>query len=121
MIIAEKISSPYSMKKTCKSKKRLGIIRDWRTWIVKPKSVSQETCVVSKTTDPAIETSTKENNTNRRAQDTVHSSHLKRKLNLDRRADSNERRVSSTRNYNGPIRRYTVDRRLNLHDRRSKD
>lgn len=109
------------MKKMSKSKKRLGIIRDWRTWIVKPKSVSAEACVVSKATDSAIEASTKENDTNRRIQDTVHSNHLKRKLNLDRRAARNERRVSSTKNYNGPVRRYTVDRRLNLHDRRSKN
>jgi hypothetical protein len=108
------------MKKTGKSKQRLSAIRNWSVRIVKPKTVSEKVTRAPETTDTALETSDTKNDTNRRLQDTVHSNNLKRKLNLDRRAVKSERRVSSNHNYNGPVRRYTIDRRINLNDRRSK-
>jgi len=108
------------MKKTSKSKQRLSAIRDWSVRIVKPKTVSEKVARASERTDTVPETSDTKNDTNRRLQDTVHSNNLKRKLNLDRRAVKSERRVSSNHNYNGPVRRYTIDRRINLNDRRSK-
>ena len=57
--------------------------------------------------------------TNRKRQDTL-SNFTKRKLNLDRRAANSDRRVADDPNYNGPARRNTIDRRMNLKDRREK-
>ncbi len=59
--------------------------------------------------------------TGRRRQDTVISNNLNQKLNLDRRASNSDRRINSDPSYKGPSRRYTIDRRLNLKDRRDKD
>jgi hypothetical protein len=53
---------------------------------------------------------------------------VKRGLNLDRRAARSDRRTDTDRrsnnsdpNYKGPTSRYTIDRRLNLKDRRDKE
>lgn len=108
------------MKKTNKPKKRLSAIAYWRSWIVKPKMVSEKVSAAVETADTVIATGSTKDDTNRRLQDTVHPSNLKRKLNLDRRAHNSERRVSSNQGYKGPFRRYTIDRRVNLNDRRSK-
>jgi hypothetical protein len=56
----------------------------------------------------------------RRLQDTLTKDHPKRKMNLDRRAVSSDRRVDANDHYRGKARRYTIDRRLNLKDRREK-
>ena len=63
---------------------------------------------------------TEEKDTDRRLQDILSKDHPKRKMNLDRRAPKSERRVNTNPHYNGPVRRYTIDRRLNLKDRRDK-
>lgn len=57
-------------------------------------------------------------NAGRRLNDTLTSNNKNRKLNLDRRVVNNERRINTGPNYKGPVRRYTIDRRLNLRDRR---
>lgn len=64
--------------------------------------------------------SSEEKVTDRRRQDSL-SHFTKRKLNLDRRAANSDRRVADDPNYNGPARRNTIDRRMNLKDRREKD
>lgn len=56
--------------------------------MVKPKTVSKKVSADIERTDTASETNDTKNDTNRRLQDTVHSSDLKRKLNLDRRSRS---------------------------------
>ncbi len=70
--------------------------------------------------DTSVENSEKKV-TGRRLQDTLSKDHPKRKLNLDRRIANSDRRVAEDPNYNGPARRNTIDRRMNLKDRREKD
>ncbi len=55
---------------------------------------------------------------NRRVQDGITSKSPTRKMNLDRRHPNSERRGDGNPNYNGPSRRYTIDRRLTAKDRR---
>ena len=62
-----------------------------------------------------------EKSAGRRLQDTVTLKDSSRKLNLDRRVLSVDRRVDTDPNYKGPARRYTVDSRVKLKDRRDKD
>lgn len=65
-----------------------------------------------------------ENNENRRSgrrrQDGDVSSGVNQPLNLDRRAANSDRRISNDHNYKGPSRRFTIDRRLNMKDRRAE-
>ena len=56
----------------------------------------------------------------RRLQDTVILKGSNRKLNLERRIPSVERRVEADPHYKGPSRRYNIDSRVNK-DRRDKD
>ncbi len=56
----------------------------------------------------------------RRLQDTVILKDSNRKLNLERRIPSVERRVEADPHYKGPSRRYNIDSRVNK-DRRDKD
>ena len=56
----------------------------------------------------------------RRLQDSITSKTPTRKMNLDRRVQSDRRSRHNT-DYKGPSRRYTIDRRLNIKDRRKKD
>jgi len=46
------------------------------------------------------------------------SDHPGRKMNLDRRTATSDRRVDAGSDYKGVARRYTIERRLNLKDRR---
>jgi len=55
---------------------------------------------------------------NRRIQDGIASKNSTRKMNLNRRHENSERRGTGDPNYNGPSRRYTIDRRINTRDRR---
>ena len=57
----------------------------------------------------------------RRMQDAIDSRDLVQKLNLDRRQPNSERRRNSDPNYAGPARRMTIDRRVNLKDRRQSE
>jgi len=59
--------------------------------------------------------------TGRRLKDTVALKNSTRKLNLERRVPSDERRGDTDLRYKGPARRYTVDSRVKLKDRRDKD
>jgi len=70
--------------------------------------------------DTSVENSAKKN-AGRRLKDAVISNNINRKLNLDRRVIHSDRRVNADPSYNGPARRNTIDRRLNLRDRRDKD
>ena len=56
--------------------------------------------------------------TGRRLQDTLSKEHPKRKMNLDRRTLGSDRRVKEDPHYKGMARRYTIDRRWILKDRR---
>ena len=77
----------------------------------------------SKTEDDISVENSGTENAGRRLKDTLASKNTNknRKMNLDRRVVNNERRVSAGSNYNGPARRNTIDRRLNLKDRRDED
>jgi hypothetical protein len=68
--------------------------------------------------DDASAEITDNNDNHRRLQDTFTKGHPKRKMNLDRRSVSSDRRVDVHDHYRGKARRYTIDRRLNLKDRR---
>jgi len=55
----------------------------------------------------------------RRLQDGIISKNPMHKMNLDRRFKAKERRdLNYSDNYNGPSRRFIIDRRLTIHDRR---
>ncbi len=54
----------------------------------------------------------------RRIQDRVMPKDPVHKLNLDRRVKNSDRRKNSDPNYSGLSRRYTIDRRVNVRDRR---
>jgi len=108
------------MKKTSKSKLKLSAIREWSARIVIPKKRAEKSFDDSVKIDNADVSNTVRKETNQRLQDTVNSNNQNRKLNLDRRAVKSDRRVNSDPSYKGPVRRYTIDRRLNLNDRRTK-
>lgn len=69
--------------------------------------------------DASVEATDKKE-ADRRLQDTLSKDHPKRIMNLDRRAVRSDRRVDENAHYRGKARRYTIDRRLNLKDRREK-
>ena len=71
------------------------------------------------TDDTGAEDSEKKG-TGRRLQDTITAKNPNRKLNLDRRVKSDDRRDNTVPNYKGPARRYNIDSR-NPKDRRDKD
>ena len=55
----------------------------------------------------------------RRLQDGIVSKNPTHKMNLDRRFKAKERRdLNFSDNYSGPARRFIIDRRLEIHDRR---
>lgn len=56
----------------------------------------------------------------RRLQDAVDAKNPKRKLNLDRRANPQDRRTGIDPHYKGPARRFSIDSR-NPKERRDKD
>ncbi len=55
-----------------------------------------------------------------RQQDVISLKESRRKSNLDRRVVCSDRRSDMDSNYKGISRRYTIDRRLNIKDRRDK-
>ena len=69
-----------------------------------------------------VDTISAENNdkkdTGRRLQDKFSKEYPKRKMNLDRRTLGSDRRVKEDPHYKGIARRYTIDRRWILKDRR---
>ena len=69
------------------------------------------------TDDNCVDNNEKKN-AGRRRQDAILLKNSNQKMNLDRRASNSDRRVNTDPNYNGPSRRYTIDRRLKLKDRR---
>ncbi len=73
-----------------------------------------------KAEDSSVDNSEKKD-TGRRLQDALISKDPNRKFNVDRRTKGSERRVNTERSYKGPARRNTIDRRLNLKDRREED
>lgn len=59
-------------------------------------------------------------NSGRRRQDAMPKT-ANKMVNLDRRAANSDRRINDDPSYNGPSRRYTIDRRMNLKDRREEN
>ena len=57
----------------------------------------------------------------RRLQDAILLKDSDRKLNLERRVPSVERRADTNPGYRGPARRYTLDSRVHAKDRRDKE
>lgn len=62
-----------------------------------------------------------EKGTGRRLQDAILLKDSDRKLNLERRVPSVERRADTNPGYRGPVRRYTLDSRMHAKDRRDKE
>lgn len=56
----------------------------------------------------------------RRVSDAIVPKDATHKMNLERRVKGNERRQSDNSSYRGPGRRLTVDRRINTKDRRNE-
>ncbi len=66
------------------------------------------------------DTDTVKDQPRRRIQDSITSKNPTRKMNLDRRCNS-ERRSSKDSDYDGLPRRYTIERRMTSKDRRIKE
>jgi hypothetical protein len=95
----------------------LRLNREWSEIMKTPNKSSKD----SKIADDTSEENSKKKDTGRRLQDALISKDPNRKFNVDRRTKGSERRVNTERSYKGPARRNTIDRRLNLKDRREKD
>ena len=74
----------------------------------------------SKITDDASVGNGEKQDTGRRLEDAILAKGLKRNLNLERRIPGIDRRAEADPNYKGPARRYTIDPRTNLKDRRDE-
>lgn len=83
-----------------------------------PKKEPHKLVIDSESPDVGFEDNSDKKDTGRRLRDTIISNDINSKLNLDRRVAQSDRRVNTNPHYNGPSRRYTIDRRLNLKDRR---
>ena len=57
----------------------------------------------------------------RRITDEINNKKPSRKMNLDRRSKNSERRGESIKTYMGRVRRYTIDRRVAVKDRRKSE
>ena len=75
----------------------------------------------SKLTEDANVGTSEKKDVGRRIQDATILKDSKRKLNLERRIPGFDRRADTGPRYKGPTRRYTIDPRENLKDRRDKD
>ena len=75
----------------------------------------------SKLTEDAEVRDSEKKGAGRRLQDATIVKDSNRKLNLDRRVPHVDRRADADPRYKGPSRRYTIDSRQNLKDRREKD
>lgn len=101
------------------SAQKLIVIREWSTKTKRPKEVAHKLVIGSELANVSSEDKDEKKDTGRRLRDTIISNDLNsKKLKLDRRFAHSERRVSTNPHYSGPSRRYTIDRRLNLKDRR---
>lgn len=85
----------------------------------KPKKEPNKPSRDSEIVDTGTENSEKKA-TRRRLQDAIDAKHPNRKMNLDRRANPNDRRTDINPLYKGPVRRYSLDSR-NPKERRDKD
>ncbi len=92
--------------------------------VLRMEKSKQEPNKSTKDSDIAEDTSvakSENKDTGRRLKDSVALKNPTRKLNLERRVPSDERRVDVDPRYRGPTRRYTIDSRVKLKDRRDKD
>ena len=74
----------------------------------------------SEIADNTSEGNSEKKDTGRRLLDALISKDPNRKFNVDRRTEGSDRRDNTDPSYIGPARRNTIDRRLNLRDRRDK-
>ena len=92
-----------------------------------PKTERNKFANDSEITDNSTVKSNKKKGTGRRLLDAILSKNSNRKLNHDRRIghsnrrSGSDRRINTNHGYEGPTSRFTIDRRLNLKDRRNKD
>ena len=100
------------------SAQKLIVIREWGTKTKRPKEVAHKLVIGSELANVSSEEKDEKKGTGRRLRDTIISNCLNSKLKLDRRIAHSDRRVNTNPHYNGPSRRYTIERRLNLKDRR---
>ena len=85
----------------------------------KPKKEPNQPAGDSDIVDTGAENSEKKV-TSRRLQDAIDAKNPNRKMNLDRRANPNDRRTDIDPQYKGPARRYSIDSR-NPKERGDKD
>ena len=85
-----------------------------------PKIESKKSANNSEKADDIDVDNSEKKGAGRRLQDAITSDNLNRKLNLDRRIVNNDRRANTDPNYKGTARRNTIDRRMDLKDRREK-
>lgn len=86
----------------------------------KPKIDPKKPAGDSNITDDTGAEDSEKKGTGRRLQDTITAKNPNRKLNLDRRVKTDDRRDNTIPNYKGPARRYNIDTRKPK-DRRDKD
>lgn len=84
-----------------------------------PENEPRQQAIDTELADVSSEGNGEEKSAGRRQLDTAISDDLNTKSKHDRRVLHSDRRVNTDHHYNGPSRRYTIDRRLNLKDRRA--
>ena len=100
------------------SAQKLRVIKEWGARTKTPKKEAHKLVIDSELADVSSEDNDEKKDTGRRLRDTIISNDLNSKLNLDRRIAHSDRRANTNPHYNGPSRRYTIERRRNLKDRR---
>ena len=102
------------------SAQKLIVIREWSARTKTPKKETHKLVINSELLDVSSEDNDQKKDADRRLLDSLISKDPSRKFNVDRRTKGSERRDNADPNYKGIARRYTIDRRLNLKDRREK-
>jgi hypothetical protein len=103
------------------SAQKMIVIIGWSGRTKIPKKEPHKLVIDSDLADVSSEDNDEKKDTGRRLLDSLISKDPSRKFNVDRRTKGSERRDNADPNYKGLARRNTIDRRLNLKDRREKD
>ena len=113
-----KINNLHLWKTISTSKLKLKVIREWGAGMKTSKFEPNKSAIDTEIKDDISVENNEKEGIDRRLQDKLSKEHPKRKMNLDRRTIGSGRRVDADSHYKGVARRYTIDRRLNLKERR---
>jgi hypothetical protein len=114
-----KIIYLHLLKTISTSAQKLVVTRKRGVGTKSPENEPRQQAIDTELADVSSEGNGEEKSAGRRQLDTAISDGLNTKSKHDRRVLHSDRRVNTDHHYNGPSRRYTIDRRLNLKDRRA--